>query len=95
MPYLSDLWSEISSQRDDVTILAVNHGDPEQRIADYWRERGFRHPAVRQEGSAVSRAFGVSAYPANFVIGPTGKILYASAGYDEAAIRRALASTAR
>jgi len=95
MPHLSDLWSEISTQRDDVTFLSVNHGDSKQLIGDYWSEGGFLHPAVRQEGSDVSRAFGVIAYPVNFVIGPDGDILYGSAGWDEPAIREALAATAR
>lgn len=95
MPHLSDLWAEVSSERDDVTFLSVNQGDSKQRIRDYWEEGGFLHPAVRQEGSDVSHAFGVIAYPVNFVIDPKGDVLYAAAGWDEPAIREALDSTAK
>jgi hypothetical protein len=94
MPHLSDLWSEISNQRLDVTVLSVNIGDSEDVIRDWWREGGFRHRAVRQDRDEVSRAFDVDVYPTNFVIDGDGRILYAAAGWDEPAVREALASTA-
>jgi hypothetical protein len=95
MPHLSDLWSGISSRRDDVVFLAVNIGDSRDTIADWWRAEGFRHRAVRQDEDEVSAAFGVRMYPTNIVVGPDGRVLYAATGYDEPAIRAAIDSTAR
>lgn len=43
--------------------------------------------AVRQHGSAVSEAFGVQAYPTNYLIGPDGKILWRGVGWNEQALR--------
>ena len=94
MPALQDLWSEVGSRRNDVVFLAVNRGDSKEQIASWWSEAGFRLKAVRQDGGAVSEAFGVRAYPTNYVIGPDGKVLYRGVGYDENAIRNALESTA-
>jgi hypothetical protein len=95
MPHLSDLWSGISSQRHDVVFLSVNRGDPADVIADWWARDGFRHRAVRQEGDEVSSAFGVRLYPTNVVVGADGRIIYYGTGWDEAAVREALVSTAR
>ena len=50
---------------------------------------------MRQTGDAVSRAFGVQAYPTNYVVGPDGKVLYRGVDYDEEALRKALAGTAK
>lgn len=90
MPHLSDLWSEVSQQRQDVSFLSVNIGDAPDFIRRWWEQEGFRHEAVTQQGQAVSAAFGVRAYPSNIVLGPDGTVRYAGVGYDEPAIRAAL-----
>ena len=95
MPHLQGLWSEVSQQRKDVTFLAVNIGDDKDVIAKWWQEGKFTLRAVRQTGDEVSRAFGVQAYPTNYVVGPDGKVLYRGVGYDEESIKKALGSTAR
>ena len=95
MPHLQGLWSEVSQQRKDVTFLAVNIGDDKDVIAQWWQEGKFSLRAVRQSGDEVSRAFGVQAYPTNYVVGPDGKVLYRGVGYDEEAIRKALGMPAR
>jgi len=94
MPHLQALWSEVSEKRDDVVFLAVNLGDSKDVIESYWKESEFSLRPVQQEGGSVSQAFGVRAYPTNYVIGPDGRILYRGVGYHEAKIRRALESTA-
>lgn len=95
MPHLQGLWSEVSSARNDVAFLAVNVNDPKDRIEQWWKEGGFTLQAVRQDDDEVSRAFGVRAYPTNYVIGPDGKVVYRGVSYDEPAIRKALEATAR
>ena len=95
MPHLSDLWSEVDQKRKDVAFLSVNIGDSPQLISDWWKSGRFTHLPVLQQGDSVSQAFGVSAYPTNYVIGPDGKVLWRGIGYDEAALRTALGLPAR
>ena len=90
MPHLQQLWSELQKGDKKIKVLAVNIGDAKDVIADWWKEAGFTLRAVRQDGSVVSDAFGVVAYPTNYVIGADGKVAYRGVGYDEAAIRKAL-----
>lgn len=65
-------------------------GDDKDVIQQYWREKGFTMRPVRQQDSDVSDAFGVVAYPTNYLIGPDGKILWRGVGWNEAALRQAL-----
>ncbi len=95
MPHLSDLWSEVSRQRQDVAFVAVNIGDSPQVVADWWKEGAFAHEPALQQGDAVSSAFGVQVYPTNIVIGPDGRVLYRAVGWDEPAIRAALGAAPR
>ncbi len=74
-------------------VLAVNTGDDKSTIESYWKASDYTFTAVRQSEGAVSRAFGVKAYPTNYVIGPDGKVLFRSVGYDQSKIARALEST--
>ena len=90
MPHLSDLWSEVSQQRQDVAFLSVNIGDSPQSIAEFWQQGRYAHLPVLQDGDSVSRAFGVMAYPTNYVLGPDGRVLWRGVGYDEAGLRQAL-----
>jgi len=73
--------------------VAVNIGDEKQVIADYWKQQEFTFDAVRQDADEVSAAFGVKVYPTNFVIDGDGKIVYGAVGWNEDAIRKALADT--
>lgn len=93
MPHLNDLWSEITDDREDVQFYAVNLSDEKKVIADYWKEGEFDFPPVRQEDGEVSKAFGVRAYPTNYVIGPDGKVVWRGVGANLEAIKKALAST--
>ena len=95
MPHLQDLWSEVTQTRKDVEFIAINLGDEKDVIESYWKEGEFSLRPVQQEGGSVSEAFGVKAYPTNYVVGPDGKVLYRGVGYHEEKVRRALESTAR
>ncbi len=86
---MQDLWSEVD--KDKVAILAVNPDDDADVIRDYWEEAGFTFTALRDEmGVQAVTPFGVRAFPTNYVIGPEGKVLWRSVGWDEAAVRKAL-----
>ena len=78
-----------------MVFLAVNYSDSRDVIEKYWKDEGFTLKAVQQDDSTVSDALGVQAYPTNYVLGPDGKVLWRSVGWNESAIRSALKSTAK
>lgn len=94
MPHLDGLRSEVLKTRQDVQFFAINVGDPKDVIEKYFKDQEFSLQPVMQEGHTVSRAFGVRAYPTNYVIGPDGKVLWRSVGWDKAAVQAALEKTA-
>ena len=94
MPHLDGLRSEVIRNRQDVQFLAINVGDAKDVIAKYFADEKYSLRPVMQDGHTVSRAFGVKAYPTNYVIGPDGKVLWRSVGWDKAAVKEALQKTA-
>lgn len=60
----------------------------------YQKEGGFTFPIVmggRGKDYTLGKAYGVQAYPTNYLLGPDGKIVWRSVGFDEAGLRAALA----
>ena len=44
----------------------------------------------RGEKYTLGKAYGVQAYPTNYLIAPDGKIVWRSVGFDDAGLRKAL-----
>lgn len=85
------MYEELKSK--GLEIVAVNANDTEKRVLDYIGEGKFTFPIVmggRGEQYAVGKAYGVRAYPTNYLVGPDGKILWRGVGFDEPALRSAL-----
>jgi hypothetical protein len=63
-------------------------------IDEYRKQGGFTFPLAMdmQDGAShgVGRKYGVQACPTNYVLDPTRKVVFRSAGFDEAGIRAAL-----
>ncbi len=82
------------ADRDDVVILAVNGGQDTAEVAQkYWDKSGFDFPAVMDldgQKADIAKALGVMAFPTNLVIGPDGKVRFASVGFNEPVIRKYL-----
>lgn len=77
-------------------LVAVNGFDSEEVINKYVTEKKFTFQigmADKKEGATydVGQRYGVSAYPTNYVVDSSGKILWRGIGFNEAAIRKALA----
>lgn len=93
MPSVQKLHDELAG-RDDVAILALNNGaDTEDVVKNYWDKSGYTFPAVIDvagEAGANARSLRAKAFPTNIVVGPDGRVLYASVGYDEVRIRELL-----
>jgi hypothetical protein len=75
--------------------VAVNANDEESVILKYVAEGKFTFPIVMGGGGsnyAVGKAYGVQAYPTNYLVGPDGKVLWRGVGFDEDGLRKALAA---
>lgn len=79
----------------NVVVLAVNLQDSKDQIRKYFEENKFTFRPVMQKSDEISRAYGVSAYPTNYVVGPDGKIVFRSVGYDEEGLKGAIGKVAK
>lgn len=74
--------------------MAVNRGDSADVINRYTDKNKFTFSIVMggsDASYAVGEAYGVMAYPTNYLIGPDGTVLWRGLGFKEGAIRQALA----
>lgn len=74
--------------------MAVNANDSLETVTNYIKEGGFNFPIVmggRGPSYTLGKAYGVQAYPTNYLISPDGKVLWRSVGFNEAGLRAALA----
>jgi hypothetical protein len=74
--------------------VAVNAFDPDDRVAKYIKDNNFTFRVVmggEGEKYTLGKAYGVQAYPTNYLVGPDGKVLWRSVGFDERGLRDALA----
>jgi hypothetical protein len=70
----------------------VNQGDDKETINKYVAENKFGFKvAMPPESSKVFEDYGVQAYPTNYVIDASGKVVFHCVGFDEEGIRNALA----
>ena len=88
MPRLQQL-AEAYAKRD-VVMLALNTGDPVERIRGYWEKEKFTIRVLREKEREISGAYGVEAYPTNYVIGPDRKVAARTVAYNERALKEAL-----
>jgi outer membrane lipoprotein-sorting protein/peroxiredoxin len=86
-PHLQKLFTDLKAKGFDV--IAINRGDSEAVITEYFNENSYTFRTV-MGGSGdqytVGRAFGVRAYPTNYLVGADGKVLWRGVGYSEKAL---------
>jgi hypothetical protein len=72
----------------------VNRGDTKEQILQYVSQGKFSFPIV-MGGSGnqytLGKAYGVQVYPTNYLIDPDGKVAWRGLGFNEPALREALA----
>lgn len=72
----------------------MNRGDPKDQIQKYVRQGKFTFPIVMGGDGAqytLGKAYGVQAYPTNYLVDASGKVAWRGVGFDEPALRAALA----
>ncbi len=73
MPDLERLHQEYHGQ--GVIVLAVNIGEPKERVAGFVQDNGFTFPVLLDEtASVVARPYRISALPTTFFIDREGQI---------------------
>ncbi len=70
----------IARDNADVITVAMQSGGP-QEVARYLKEQGISFPVVNDPDGSISRAWGIHAVPASFVIAPDGNIQFVEVGY--------------
>jgi len=91
LPHLQKIYTELKEKGFD--MLAVNANDTPEVVNKYAKESKFTFPIVlggRGPQYTLGTAYGVRAYPTNYLVGPGGKILWRAVGFDEAGLRDAL-----
>ena len=73
-------------------MVAVNYYDSPDTIKKYYGSNGFTFAPVMNvaNGFNIAKAYGVRAYPTNYVIGPDGTVVARFVGFNEQGIRQAL-----
>ena len=73
--------------------MAVNAFDTDEQVQKYLKEGGFTFRVVmggRGQDYTLGKAYGVQAYPTNYLVDSEGKIVWRSVGFDEAGLKDAL-----
>jgi hypothetical protein len=88
------MYAELKSK--GLELIAINNGDSKDRINQYVKEGSFTFPIGmggprNTKDYQVFENYGVQAYPTNYVIGPDGKVVFRTIGFNEKGIREALA----
>lgn len=87
MPHIQKLYNEGKTSK--LAVIAVNNGDDDKTIQDYWKQSKFTFTAVKGTQKMFD-AYGVLAYPTNYIVDSKGKVVWRSVGFDEEGMRAAL-----
>ena len=89
-PHLQRMFKDMRSQ--GFNIVAINYGDSAEVINKYVDENKFEFPIVMngKHDADMSKAYGVQAYPTNYVLDSSGKIVARFVGFNEKGLLEAL-----
>ena len=92
-PAVIYFWAEwcpiCRSMQDSVQRIAKDHpfislamqSGTRSEVIKYMQEQDFQVPALLDEDGEIARRYGLRGVPAVFILGPDGKIRYATTGY--------------
>lgn len=70
----------IAHDDPNVITIAMQSGKP-QEVIRHMKEQGIDFPVVNDPEGSISRAWGVHAVPASFIVAPDGRIRFVEVGY--------------
>ncbi|MFL6469197.1 MAG: TlpA family protein disulfide reductase [Pyrinomonadaceae bacterium] len=72
-----------------IHVVSINMYDPAETIESF-RKKNKPDYTILTGGESIAKAYGVGAYPAIILIGPDGRVLYASSGLQERELEDAI-----
>jgi len=81
LPLLDSLRALLDST-EAVRIYAVNVGEPKSKVDDFVRTSGLRLPVLYDTAEVAARLYSVTALPTLVVIGRSGRVILAEAGFQ-------------
>ncbi|WP_394794823.1 redoxin family protein [Armatimonas sp.] len=87
-PELQKLYASLKAK--GFGLVAIDQGDDNKTITNYFAKAKLTFPVVKGVPGTF-RAYGVQAFPTNYLVDAKGKIIYRSVGFDEAGMKKALA----
>lgn len=75
-----DSIAAIAHDHANVITVAMQSGRPEE-VFRHIQEQGIVFPVVNDQDGMLSRAWGVHAVPASFIVAPDGRIRFVEVGY--------------
>ncbi|MEJ2368759.1 MAG: TlpA disulfide reductase family protein [Acidobacteriota bacterium] len=79
VPALKKIYKEYSSRGVKFISVTLQYKQTKNDVTQFQKQHALPYPVLWDANNKVTYAYGVSAIPANFVIGPDGKIKYRSA----------------
>ncbi|MBR5885048.1 MAG: TlpA family protein disulfide reductase [Alistipes sp.] len=68
----------------DFVFLPISRGEEKQTVAAFRKRMGYTFPMGLDPDQKIFRRYAKNYIPRNFLVGPDGKIVLASIGYDKA-----------
>ncbi|MGO9468736.1 MAG: redoxin domain-containing protein [Isosphaeraceae bacterium] len=92
LPKLQRLYAELKDK--GLEVLAIDSDDERDAIARYVMSSGWTFPVAlgskERRGASITALFSVELFPTNYLVDPSGKVVYRHVGWDEASMRNAL-----
>jgi thiol-disulfide isomerase/thioredoxin len=70
-------------------LVGINNGDDDPEINAFLKEKKISFPIVKATEATIEK-FGIQAFPTNYLLDSSGKVVYRSVGFDEAGLKAAL-----
>lgn len=70
---------ETYADNPNFVLLAMNVGDDNAKMSDWWKEKGYTFTAL-QDADELAGRYGIKAFPSTIVIGPDGTVIAAAVG---------------
>ncbi|MDR1363524.1 MAG: TlpA family protein disulfide reductase [Spirochaetaceae bacterium] len=83
----------LSAKSDDITVLAVNCGEPEKDVSSFLSKRKIKLNLVLDEKGGISNLYNITAIPQTFMIDADGVIQSAQTGsYNKKGLDQAVSA---
>lgn len=85
------------AKNPNVVILAMNVGDENERVVDWWKEKKYEFRTLH-DADKLASTYGIKAFPSSVLIDPNGKVVRATVGSAyvlEAELQKALEGASR